>query len=1219
MKNTILNPHILLLIIPLLLLACGKATENKDSQLTIKTTPVAEIQNLLSDDSFNAEISVTVKVSDTLCELTLNADATLKGVCENIPLGTHNYSVIYYLPDEATADGKIILASSNGTLAFAAGSTTTIDLNEINLEYDLDNDGYSNISEISNNSNPQDKSSKPREVASINIENSVNKIIAQETHQLSLTVMDNSDQNYSEAVLRFTSSDEMIATIDENGLITALQTGMVFLSISDNIGNVLEEIEISVVAAPIENEAPVISSSSDYQIDENTTSVAEILATDKEDQVLTYRIFDGADMKSFAIHPNTGELVFNVAPDYERPTDSDEDNVYFVQVEVSDGEKTDVASIIVTVQDVDESIVIAEPPVVSINNANITVAEELGVAILKINLDKTSQTDISVTVNTVTGTASENDFTPLHDHVVLFNAGSLEETLTLSITDDVAYEGVNKEVFSVQLSNVIGANLGSNNFSNISITDDELPPVVNFALANQSVAEEVGTIAIDVSLSTISENVTSVTVNTVTDSASTNDFTMLNNQLISFPAGVTEQTFSLIITDDNRYEGVGSESLFIQLSNPIGGVLGVQTSHQILINDNETLPSLSFTVAELTVAEDVGNVTLTISSSGVSQNDISVDVNTLAGTATNDDFTPINNQLVTIPPGDIQQTINIEILDDSEPEGATAEVFTVQLSNAAGSTLGSSSVASISITDNEPSNTNKPKANAGPDQMVRVNSQVTLDGTASLSFADNPIINFLWTPPANITLSGIGVEQPTFTTPSDLAVGSVLTFSLTVTDSNGLDSGVDTVDVIIVAPVADAGPDRIEPINTSVFLDGSGSTSPDSAQLNFTWSLAIVPDGSAAVLDDVNGLTPSFMPDLPGIYEIHLVVNDGFVDSEISKMSVTAHGQLTQPVADAGNDRTVNIGYPALLDGGDSSDPNLLGLSYIWTLTDSPPSSTAVIVNETADKPDFIPDIEGDYTFSLIVKSGSLTSEPALVLLTAVPLEDNVLKLDGRGDRVDGDFSVLSPGIGDTRTAESFTAEFWMYPESSFRNGVIIQDDAFEVIWEPEDNNNNEALKFSLTYTCPVDDINRSVGIAYGGFSLRIFSWNHIAVQFDATTNDISMWVDGENVITRNLVTDYEVTTTTICNNENKNFTIGGDKDSFSEFVDYFDGRIDEVRVSNIARYQTSFTPEEELVKDAQTLGLWHFNESAGSTTFGAFDDTEKNLSAVGDAATAVQ
>lgn len=45
-----------------------------------------------------------------------------------------------------------------------------------------------------------------------------------------------------------------------------------------------------------------------------------------------------------------------------------------------------------------------------------------------------------------------------------------------------------------------------------------------------------------------------------------------------------------------------------------------------------------------------------------------------------------------------------------------------------------------------------------------------------------------------------------------------------------------------------------------------------------------------------------------------------------------------------------------------------------------------------------------------------------------------------------------------------------------------------------------------------------------------------------------------------------------------------------------FDGLVDEVRISNIARYDSDFTPQLRFEPDENTLGLYHFDEGAGST-----------------------
>ncbi|MFT3767714.1 MAG: M36 family metallopeptidase [Minicystis sp.] len=104
-----------------------------------------------------------------------------------------------------------------------------------------------------------------------------------------------------------------------------------------------------------------------------------------------------------------------------------------------------------------------------------------------------------------------------------------------------------------------------------------------------------------------------------------------------------------------------------------------------------------------------------------------------------------------------------------------------------------------------------PVADAGPDQMVKSGTPVTLDGSKSSDPGGKPL-TFQWTETAGtpVTISGAAADKPTFIAPN-VTMPTTLTFQLTVKGGTG--SASDTVDVV-VSPAAespdggvDAGPD----------------------------------------------------------------------------------------------------------------------------------------------------------------------------------------------------------------------------------------------------------------------------------------------------------------------------------------------------------------------------------------------------------------------------
>ena len=175
-----------------------------------------------------------------------------------------------------------------------------------------------------------------------------------------------------------------------------------------------------------------------------------------------------------------------------------------------------------------------------------------------------------------------------------------------------------------------------------------------------------------------------------------------------------------------------------------------------------------------------------------------------------------------------------------------------------------------------------PVANAGPDQSVQVGASVILDGSASTD-ADRNALTYHWALTAKPAGSAATLANSTTAMPNFIAdvVGQYIG-QLIVNDGT-VNSAPDTVIVTAgtgnTAPVANAGPDQIVVIGTTVILDGTASRDADGNALTWKWTLTTKPTGSAAALSDPTLARPSFIVDKAGEYVAQLIVNDGKVDS----------------------------------------------------------------------------------------------------------------------------------------------------------------------------------------------------------------------------------------------------------------------------------------------------------------------------------------------------
>ncbi|WP_102798089.1 PKD domain-containing protein [Bowmanella denitrificans] len=146
------------------------------------------------------------------------------------------------------------------------------------------------------------------------------------------------------------------------------------------------------------------------------------------------------------------------------------------------------------------------------------------------------------------------------------------------------------------------------------------------------------------------------------------------------------------------------------------------------------------------------------------------------------------------------------------------------------------------------------------------------------------------------------------------------------------------------------------------------------------WSVSQAPAGSEVELSTPTSLESNFFADLPGQYEIALLLNNGTQQNTITTtLEVLEDQQNRKPVASINN--VVNMFEPyrpgtGITLHGEGKDRDNDSLSYQWHLLQKPDASQAALTNAKTKTALINFDAEGDYLVSLTVSDGQLTSAP---------------------------------------------------------------------------------------------------------------------------------------------------------------------------------------------------------------------------------------------------
>lgn len=257
--------------------------------------------------------------------------------------------------------------------------------------------------------------------------------------------------------------------------------------------------------------------------------------------------------------------------------------------------------------------------------------------------------------------------------------------------------------FNATLANQTGGiTLVNPTTATITILDDDVAGALEFASATASVAENAGSLTLTVNRNGGSDGAVQVTVAATNGSATAGtDFTSPPTPL-PFANGQTSANVVVPIADIPGFQG--DRTFTVTLFAPTNGAtLGATTSTTVTITDNEvpTPGEFVFDPASVLVSESAGTVNLTIKRVNGSDNAVTVDYATVAGTAQpGDDYTDPGTQTVAFAQGETSKQISIAIISDDIFENN--ETFSVVLSNPTnGASLGATATATVTIANDD--------------------------------------------------------------------------------------------------------------------------------------------------------------------------------------------------------------------------------------------------------------------------------------------------------------------------------------------------------------------------------------------------------------------------------------------------------------------------------------------------------------------------------------
>ena len=361
-------------------------------------------------------------------------------------------------------------------------------------------------------------------------------------------------------------------------------------------------------------------------------------------------------------------------------------------------------------------------PDLEIQDAEVT---EGGIAAFTVTLSSSSEVPVTVSYETIDGTATAGADYTTTSGTLSFTPGQTTKRVEVQTLPDTDQEGA--ESFTVRLSGATGATL-TDGVATGTILDDDNRPSLRIGDARVT---EGGTAEFTVTLSSAATGAVTVSYATVDGTATAGaDYTTTSGMLTFEVNGDRTQRVEVPTLEDDEAEE--TETFTVQLSAPSGATVADGTGTGTIIDDDGggggSVPRIEIEDAEVT---EGGIASFEVTLSSAPTRTVTVAYRTVDGTAVaGADYTTTSGMLTFEVNGDRTQRVEVPTLEDDEAE--ETETFTVQLSAPSGATVADGTGTGTIIDDDGEAAAGRCHVSRSRTRRVTEGGTAEFDGDAEL-------------------------------------------------------------------------------------------------------------------------------------------------------------------------------------------------------------------------------------------------------------------------------------------------------------------------------------------------------------------------------------------------------------------------------------------------------------------------------------------------------